>query len=141
MAGLFFLGYAAFYAVGAYSYALLNQYFGLGFWTALPLGGLFAALAGVLLAFPVLRLRGDYLAIVTLGFGEIIRLVLENWSEVTGGPTGISNIPQPGLLNMTLSVAEANIYIYYIVLALAVLTVIAVSRRRQIGRASCRERV
>ena len=70
----------------------------------------------------MLRLRGDYLAIVTLGFGEIIRLVLENWSEVTGGPTGISNIPQPGLLNMTLSVAEANIYIYYIVLALAVLT-------------------
>ena len=137
VAGLLFLGHAAFYAVGAYSYALLNQYFGLGFWTALPLGGLFAALAGVLLAFPVLRLRGDYLAIVTLGFGEIIRLVLENWSEVTGGPTGISNIPQPGLLNMTLSVAEANIYIYYIVLALAVLTVIAVSRLKdsRVGRA------
>lgn len=137
VAGLLFLGHAAFYAIGAYSYALLNQYFGLGFWTALPLGGLFAALAGVLLAFPVLRLRGDYLAIVTLGFGEIIRLVLENWSEVTGGPTGISNIPQPALLDMTLSVAQANIYIYHIVLALAVLTVIAVSRLKdsRVGRA------
>jgi branched-chain amino acid transport system permease protein len=137
VAGLLFLGHAAFYAIGAYSYALLNQYYGLGFWAALPIGGVMAALAGVALAFPVLRLRGDYLAIVTLGFGEIVRLLLENFSEVTGGPSGISNIPRPGLMDVKLSVADANIYIYYIVLALAIITVICVSRLKdsRIGRA------
>jgi branched-chain amino acid transport system permease protein len=137
VAGLLFLGHAAFYAIGAYSYALLNQYFGLGFWVALPLGGVIAALAGIALAFPVLRLRGDYLAIVTLGFGEIVRLVLENWSDLTGGPSGISNIPRPGLFDAKLSVADANIYIYYIVLALALITIIAVTRLKdsRIGRA------
>lgn len=137
VAGLLFLGHAAFYAIGAYSYALLNQYFGLGFWVALPLGGIFAALAGVALAFPVLRLRGDYLAIVTLGFGEIVRLVIENWSTLTGGPSGISNIPRPGLMDMQLTVGQANIYIYYIVLALAVVTIVAVTRLKdsRIGRA------
>ncbi|MBU4525965.1 MAG: branched-chain amino acid ABC transporter permease [Desulfomicrobium sp.] len=137
VAGLLFLGHAAFYAIGAYSYALLNQYFGLGFWFALPLGGVFAALAGIALAFPVLRLRGDYLAIVTLGFGEIVRLLLENLSDITGGPSGISNIPRPGFFDIKLSVADANIYIYYIVLALAIITIIAVSRLKdsRIGRA------
>jgi branched-chain amino acid transport system permease protein len=137
VAGLLFLGHAAFYAIGAYSYALLNHYFGIGFWVALPLGGLFACLGGILLAFPVLRLRGDYLAIVTLGFGEIIRLVLENWSSLTGGPSGISNIDRPGLFGMELSVADANIYIYYIVLALAIITIISVQRLKdsRIGRA------
>jgi branched-chain amino acid transport system permease protein len=137
VAGLLFLGHAAFYAIGAYSYALLNQYFGVGFWVALPLGGIIAALAGVALAFPVLRLRGDYLAIVTLGFGEIVRLVLENWSTLTGGPSGISNIPRPGLMDMKLSVGDANIYIYYIVLVLAVITIVAVTRLKdsRIGRA------
>lgn len=137
VAGLLFLGHAAFYAIGAYSYALLNQYYGLGFWIALPLGGIIAALAGVALAFPVLRLRGDYLAIVTLGFGEIVRLLLENWSSITGGPSGISNIPRPGLMDMQLSVAGANVYIYYIVLALAIITIVAVSRLKdsRIGRA------
>ncbi|MEZ6853811.1 ABC transporter permease subunit [Halodesulfovibrio aestuarii] len=137
VAGLLFLGHAAFYAIGAYSYALLNHYFGIGFWVALPLGGLFACLGGILLAFPVLRLRGDYLAIVTLGFGEIIRLVLENWSTLTGGPSGISNIDRPGLFGMDLSVADANIYIYYIVLGLAIVTIISVQRLKnsRIGRA------
>jgi branched-chain amino acid transport system permease protein len=137
VAGLLFLGHAAFYAIGAYSYALLNQYFGLGFWVALPLGGVIAALSGIALAFPVLRLRGDYLAIVTLGFGEIVRLVLENWSDLTGGPSGISNIPRPGFFDVKLSVADANIYIYYIVLALAIITIIAVTRLKdsRIGRA------
>lgn len=137
VAGLLFLGHAAFYAIGAYSYALLNQYFGLGFWICLPIGGLVAALAGVALAFPVLRLRGDYLAIVTLGFGEIVRLVLENWSSLTGGPSGVSNIPRPGLLGASLSVSDANIYIYYIVLALALVAIVAVSRLKdsRIGRA------
>ena len=85
LAGLLDLGYVAFYAVGAYSYALLNSYFGLSFWVCLPIAGLLAATFGFLLGFPVLRLRGDYLAIVTLGFGEIIRIFLNNLTSLTGG--------------------------------------------------------
>ena len=98
LAGLLDLGYVAFYAVGAYSFALVAQHFDLGFWECLPLAGALAALFGILLGFPVLRLRGDYLAIVTLGFGEIIRIVLLNWRDFTGGPNGVSGIPRPGFL-------------------------------------------
>ena len=93
LAGLLDLGYVAFYAVGAYSYALLATNFGLSFWVCLPLAGILAAFWGVLLGFPVLRLRGDYLAIVTLAFGEIIRLVIINWQSLTGGPNGVSGNP------------------------------------------------
>src|SRR6202789_2238663 len=82
LAGLLDLGYVAFYAVGAYSYALLSTTFGLSFWVCLPLAGILAAFCGLLLGFPVLRLRGDYLAIVTMGFGEIIRLVLLKWVDL-----------------------------------------------------------
>ena len=155
LAGLLDLGYVAFYAVGAYSYALLAQTFGLGFWTCLPLAGLFAALWGVLLGFPVLRLRGDYLAIVTLAFGEIIRIVLLNWASVTGGPNGISGIPRPTLFGLTFSAASAGpgtfagffglepspthrvAFLYYIILALALLTnwVTLRLRRAALGRA------
>ena len=99
-AGLLDLGYVAFYAVGAYSYALLTDYFGLSFWTCLPIAGLLAAAFGCALGFPVLRLRGDYLAIVTLGFGEIIRLLLNNLDSLTGGPDGIGNIPKPTLFGL-----------------------------------------
>ena len=95
LAGLLDLGYVAFYAVGAYSYALLAKKFGLSFWMLLPLAGILAAFWGILLGFPVLRLRGDYLAIVTLAFGEIIRLVLINWVPLTNGYAGISGIPRP----------------------------------------------
>lgn len=102
-AGLLDLGYVAFYAVGAYSYALLSQYFGISFWVALPVSGLMAALFGFILGFPVLRLRGDYLAIVTLGFGEIIRLVLNNWDSLTGGPDGIGSIAKPTLFGLEFS--------------------------------------
>ena len=101
LAGLLDLGYVGFYAVGAYSYALLSHYFGLGFWTCLPIAGAMAALFGFLLGFPVLRLRGDYLAIVTLGFGEIIRVLLRNLTGLTGGPNGISSIEKPTLLGLT----------------------------------------
>ena len=95
LAGLLDLGYVAFYAVGAYSYALLAKSFGLSFWILLPLAGILAAFWGILLGFPVLRLRGDYLAIVTMAFGEIIRLVLINWVDLTNGYAGISGIPRP----------------------------------------------
>ncbi|GLU36081.1 MULTISPECIES: high-affinity branched-chain amino acid ABC transporter permease LivM [unclassified Pseudomonas] len=94
LAGLLDLGYVAFYAIGAYGLALGYQYLGLGFWTLLVLAPLIAAMAGALLGFPVLRMHGDYLAIVTLGFGEIIRLVLNNWLSFTGGPNGMQ-VPAP----------------------------------------------
>jgi len=137
LAGLLDLGYVAFYAVGAYTYALLNHHFGLGFWAVLPLGGGLAALFGLLLGFPVLRLRGDYLAIVTLGFGEIIRLVLENWSTFSQGPSGIADIDRPGLFNLALPVESAMVYLYYLMLGLALCTVLVVRRlrRSRLGRA------
>lgn len=102
LAGLLDLGYVGFYAVGAYTYALLSHYLGWGFWICLPIAGMMAATFGFLLGFPVLRLRGDYLAIVTLGFGEIIRLFLRNLTDLTGGPNGISNIPKPTFFGLPL---------------------------------------
>ena len=108
LAGLLDLGYVAFYAVGAYSFALLSQTFGLGFWTCLPLAGMLAALWGIMLGFPVLRLRGDYLAIVTLAFGEIIRIVMINWVSLTNGPNGITGIPRPTLFGLSFSMAGGD---------------------------------
>jgi branched-chain amino acid transport system permease protein len=139
LAGLLDLGYVAFYAVGAYTFALLATHFGLGFWICLPIAGLAAALWGVILGFPVLRLRGDYLAIVTLAFGEIIRIVLLNWTEVTNGPNGISGIPKPTFFGLPFSpFAEGTtfasffglkydalhgiMFLYYLILVLAFLT-------------------
>jgi branched-chain amino acid transport system permease protein len=137
LAGLLDLGYVAFYAVGAYSYALLNYHFGLGFWTVLPIGAGLGLIFGVLLGFPVLRLRGDYLAIVTLGFGEIIRLVLENWNEFSFGPSGIANIPRPGLFGIEMSLQQATVYLYFLMIALALVTIFIVRRLQdsRIGRA------
>jgi len=137
LAGLLDLGYVAFYAVGAYAYALLNLHFNVNFWFALPIGGALGALFGILLGFPVLRLRGDYLAIVTLGFGEIIRLILENWNDFSFGPSGISNIPRPGLFGMDLSFHNSTILVYYIMIALCIFTIFVVNRLQdsRIGRA------
>ena len=128
LAGQLVLGYAAFYAIGAYTYGLLNAFFGLGFWACLPVGGLLAILFGLALGFPVLRLRGDYLAIVTLGFGEITRLVLLNWVSVTGGSQGISNIPKPGLFGMDLSMQEGTVYLYYLCILAVIITIVIISR-------------
>lgn len=128
LAGQLVLGYAAFYAIGAYTYALLYHYFGLSFWVCLPTGGLLAILFGLGLGFPVLRLRGDYLAIVTLGFGEIVRLVLLNWVSVTGGSQGISSIPKPGLLGFDFNMHDGTIYLYYLCLAVVIITIIVISR-------------
>ncbi len=154
LAGLLDLGYVAFYAVGAYSYALLSTTYGLGFWTCLPLAGAFASVFGILLGFPVLRLRGDYLAIVTLAFGEIVRVVINNWSSLTNGPNGISGIPRPTLFGLRFSASggpdtfagyfglpfsptQRILYLYYIILALALLTnwVTLRLRRLPLGRA------
>ena len=137
LAGLLDLGYVAFYAVGAYSYALLNHHFGIGFWAALPIGAGVGVLFGILLGFPVLRLRGDYLAIVTLGFGEIIRLILENWNEFSFGPSGIANIPRPSLFSIQLSLQNATIYLYYLMILFVLFTIFVVNRLQdsRIGRA------
>lgn len=137
LAGLLDLGYVAFYAVGAYSYALLNHHFGLDFWMALPIGGALGFMFGVLLGFPVLRLRGDYLAIVTLGFGEIIRLVLENWNQFSFGPSGIANIPRPSFFGFDLSLQQVTIWIYFLMIALVIFTIFVVGRLQnsRLGRA------
>ncbi|MCD1263155.1 high-affinity branched-chain amino acid ABC transporter permease LivM [Shinella sumterensis] len=154
LAGLLDLGYVAFYAVGAYSYALLSQYFGLSFWILLPLAGILAAFWGMILGFPVLRLKGDYLAIVTLAFGEIIRLVLINWTEVTRGTFGVSGIPKASVFgiwsfdvsapnnfakafSLPMSSAYYKIFLFYLILALALLTAYVTIRLRRmpIGRA------
>lgn len=156
LAGLLDLGYVGFYAVGAYSYALLSHYYGLGFWICLPIAGLMAAFFGFILGFPVLRLRGDYLAIVTLGFGEIIRILLRNMTELTGGPNGISNIDKPTLFGLSFERRAAEgmqtfheffgvaynsinkvIFLYLIALLLVLLTLFVINRllRMPIGRA------
>ncbi|EWY41975.1 ABC transporter permease [Skermanella stibiiresistens SB22] len=157
LAGLLDLGYVAFYAVGAYSYALLAHYFGFSFWLCLPLAGLLAAFSGLVLGFPVLRLRGDYFAIVTLGFGEIIRVVLLNWAVFTGGPNGISGIPRPSffgiadfdrrppegeiafhqLFGIAFDPMHRIIFLYYLILVLALLVNFFTMRIRKLplGRA------
>ncbi|MBW1246220.1 high-affinity branched-chain amino acid ABC transporter permease LivM [Pseudomonas tolaasii] len=156
LAGLLDLGYVGFYAVGAYTYALLSHYLGWSFWICLPLAGMAAATFGFLLGFPVLRLRGDYLAIVTLGFGEIIRLFLRNLTDITGGPNGISNIPKPTFFGLSFDRSAAEgmqtfheyfgidynpvskvvfLYLVALLLALAALFVINRLLRMPIGRA------
>lgn len=154
LAGLLDLGYVAFYAVGAYSFGLLATNFGFGFWECLPLAGLLAACWGIFLGFPVLRLRGDYLAIVTLAFGEIIRLVITNWVSLTGGPNGITEIPRPTLFGLKFTMAggpgsfagffgidphpsQRIAFLYFIILGLALLTnwVTLRLRKQPLGRA------
>ncbi|MGB3277399.1 MAG: high-affinity branched-chain amino acid ABC transporter permease LivM [Castellaniella sp.] len=155
-AGLLDLGFVGFYAVGAYTYALLYHWAGWGFWEALPFAGLMSAFFGFILGFPVLRLRGDYLAIVTLGFGEIIRLLLINLTDFTGGPDGISGIPKPSffgyqmvrrsvdgtptfheLMGWSFNSQDVVIYLYLMALVLVLFTLYFTSRliRMPIGRA------
>ena len=152
LAGLLDLGYVAFYAIGAYSYALISTQLGWSFWICLPLAGLLAAGFGVLLGFPVLRLRGDYLAIVTLAFGEIIRLVLLNWTTLTNGPAGINQIPRPSFFGLPFASGPGGfaetfglsfspnhriVFLYYLILGLALITSLVTIRIRNlpIGRA------
>lgn len=151
-AGLLDLGYVAFYAVGAYTVALLGNVFGFSFWLCLPLAGIFAALCGIMLAFPVLRLKGDYLAIVTLAFGEIIRVVIQNWDAVTGGALGLTINTHATLFGISFARGKGNfadifglsyspahykIFLYYIILAVVIAMAIFIPRLRKmpIGRA------
>ena len=156
LAGLLDLGYAAFYAVGAYSYALLSLNFGLSFWACLPLAGLLAASFGLMLGFPILRLRGDYLAIVTLAFGEMVHVILVNWTPVTGGPNGIADIPRPDFFGLPFvagspesgpsfaeyfgvpfSPLQRVYFLYYLILAMVLIAGLFVWRVRRLplGRA------
>ena len=152
LAGLLDLGYVAFYAIGAYAFALLAQHYDLGFWVCLPLAGILAAFWGVLLGFPVLRLRGDYLAIVTLAFGEIIRLVAINWVDLTRGYAGISGVPRATFFGLPFEDSEdgfaaffglefatvhRTIFFFYVILGLAAMTnwVTLRLRRLPVGRA------
>jgi branched-chain amino acid transport system permease protein len=133
-AGLLNLGFAAYYAIGAYSYALLNTKLGIDFWTALPISAVLASLAGIVIALPALRLRGDYLAIVTLGFGEIVRLVLNNWDSLTNGPNGISGIAPPSVLGISLGKIGHYYYVVFLIAALSIAVIRRVETSR-IGRA------
>jgi branched-chain amino acid transport system permease protein len=157
LAGLLDLGYVAFFAIGAYAYALLSLAAGFSFWAALPVAGLCAALAGLLVGGPILRLRGDYFAIVTLGFGEIVRLIAINWSSLTGGSQGIAQIPRisffgiadftaspdPGrhafhqLFGLSFDPQQRQIFAFYVILALALAVNAFITRFRKLplGRA------
>lgn len=148
LGGLLNLGYAAFFGVGAYTYGLLWKYVGHSFiaagidpgwlfWISLPLAGIIATLFGILLSLPVLRLRGDYLAIITLAFGEIFRMVMQNSGDITGGATGISLIPRPWLFNIKLTPQKAATYIYFIAIVLVLITIFVVRRIEdsKVGRA------
>lgn len=156
LAGLLDLGYVAFYAVGAYSYAMLSVNYGLSFWLALPIAGVLAASFGVMLGFPVLRLRGDYLAIVTLGFGEMIRVIIINWWWFTGGPNGINKVARPSFFGLSFernappgeatfssffgldySPNQRVFFLYFVILAFALITNFFTLRVRRlpIGRA------
>ena len=146
LAGLLDLGYIAFYAVGAYTYSLLNLNFGIPFWFCIPIGIVFGCIAGCIIGYPTLKMRGDYLAIVTMGFGEIIRLMLNNWDKLTAGPNGLYGQAKPALIypsfadggltwvTFHLKSLEA---LYFLALIIAVLTVVGVRRldRSRIGRA------
>ncbi|MBP9707763.1 MAG: high-affinity branched-chain amino acid ABC transporter permease LivM [Oligoflexales bacterium] len=146
LAGLLDLGFVGFYALGAYGYALGYEYLGLGFWGALPCAALTAGLFGAVLGFPVLRMHGDYLAIVTLGFGEIIRLILNNWVDFTGGPNGIAaplptffglefsrsakygGLPFHEFFGFEYSSNHRYLFIYFVLLAAVLLTFAFVER-------------
>ncbi len=160
--GLLDLGFAGFYAAGAYSFALMAQATGLGFWTVLPFAGLMAGVIAVIVGYPVLRLRGDYFAVVTMGFGEVMRLILINWVSVTGGPNGITNVQRPTFFGLDFSRSSSEghatfadyfgldyspmqrvMFVYYFVLflALAVAILTVWLRRTRLGRSweACRE--
>lgn len=145
LAGMLDLGHIAFYGVGAYTYAILNVNYGIGFWVCFPFAGLSACIVGCIVGYPTLRMRGDYLAIVTLGFGEIVRIILNNWMSLTNGPNGILGVKTIGILRPVMEngfsfeifwVKKLELFFYF-ALGLAILTIVAVTRINfsRIGRA------
>ncbi|MCF6248009.1 MAG: branched-chain amino acid ABC transporter permease, partial [Desulfobacula sp.] len=146
LSGMLDLGYIAFYGVGAYTYALFNIHYGIPFWVCLPISGILALLVACFVGYPTLRMRGDYLAIVTLGFGEIIRIILNNWMSLTNGPNGVMGINRPGIWFPSFAYGTFTWehmwmkklwLLYYVALGLAVLTIIGVHRLNfsRVGRA------
>jgi branched-chain amino acid transport system permease protein len=145
LCGLLDLGYIAFYGVGAYTYALLSVNLGIPFWLCLPVAAVLASIAGCIIGYPTLRMRGDYLAIVTLGFGEIVRIILNNWMSLTNGPNGVLGIKAPGVwwFDFTNGLTFEHIWLkkldmlYYVILGLAIITIIGVYRlnHSRVGRA------
>jgi branched-chain amino acid transport system permease protein len=146
LCGLLDLGYIAFYAVGAYTYSLLNLTYGVSFWAALPIGIVLGMVVGCIIGYPTLKMRGDYLAIVTMGFGEIVRLVLNNWDSLTAGPNGLFGMKRPDLyypsfgedgFSWAVYYLKSLPALYYLILAIAILTILAVRRldNSRIGRA------
>lgn len=119
-AGQTSLGHAAFYAIGAYTSAIISVNYGISFFITAPIAAAVAALMGFLLGLPTLRLSGTYLAITTLGFAEVVRMIFLNWERVTNGPLGISRIPRPTFMGIELTIANNGMY--YLVLALLLLT-------------------
>lgn len=133
--GLVSLGHAGFVAIGAYGASLMSVKLGLGFFPAMICGMVVAGFVGLLLGLPTLRLSGTYLSIVTLGFGEIVKMVAMNWNPVTNGTLGIKNIPKPVLFGIKLTTANGGLYYLMVVLLLIItLFCIAVVKSRT-GRA------
>jgi len=132
--GQFCLGSAGFFCVGAYTEAILSVKMGWNFWVTLPVAGLLTAVIGLLLAWPILKMSGIYLSLVTLGFSEIVRLIALNWTALTGGPMGIKGIPVPVFFGIAI---RSSRYYYYLFLALAIIFIFCTRRviRSRVGRA------
>ena len=128
------LGQAGFFAIGAYTCAILSTRFGVNFWLLLPICGIMAALVGLIVSLPTLKLQGIYLSIVTLGASEIIRIIAQTWTPVTGGAMGIKGIPYPWLFGWDTFRPK---YYYYIFLLIGVLFLFCTSRilKSRVGRA------
>ncbi len=132
--GQFNLGQAGFFAIGAYTCAILSTKFAIDFWLLLPIAGMFAALVGLIVALPTLKLNGIYLAVVTLGASEIIRVIAQTWQPVTGGALGIKNVPYPWLFGLDTFRPK---YYYFIFLVIAILFLVITRRvlKSRVGRA------
>ena len=134
--GLLHLGYAGFMSIGAYTSAILMRNLGFPFWIALPITVLHCGLWGVILGAPTLRLAGDYFAIVTLGFAELVFLISRNWTSVTGGASGFHNVPRPYIFNYEFTRVPPTAY-WYLILGLLIITIYIVTRlsKSRLGRA------
>lgn len=132
--GMFCLGIAGMMCIGSYTEAILATRFGISFWLLLPLAGLTTAVFGLVISIPAIRLKGIYFSIITMGFSEIVRLLAQNWTGLTGGAMGIKNIPHPSLFGMKLSQVNHYYYIVFVILALCIFTIRRIMNSK-VGRA------